>query len=93
MIDVVRKTCTAEVTEPFSFSTASVAFKVKNFTDDVILVCLGTWDENQSVMIQSGVAETVMHNPDPANYMTRDTTDTVLVKSTVSGVVEVLRND
>lgn len=94
MIDVIRKTCAANAQETFKFTASSVAFRVKNFTADKILVCLGkTWNEAQSVRINSNMAETLVLNPDPTRCMTRGTADTVIVKAVSEGEVEVMRDD
>lgn len=93
MIDVVRKNCTAGNQTTFKFKTTAVCFLVKNFTSAAVLVCLGKWDESQAVMVGSGIAETIASNSDPASYMTRNATATVIVRSEASGTVEVIRYD
>ena len=94
MIDVIRKTCAANTQETFKFAASSVAFRVKNFTSDKIYVCLGkTWNEAQSVRINSNMAETLVLNPDPERCMTRGTADTVIVMAYAAGEVEVMRDD
>ena len=61
MIDVVNKTCSAGVVEEFKFQDTSIAFRVKNFSDGLIRVCLGkAWDDAQAVTVGSGIAETVI---------------------------------
>lgn len=93
MIDVVRKTCNAGAQTVFAFKAASTSCCVKNFTSAPILVCLGTWDESQSVKIQSGMWERIRSNPDPAKLMTRSAASTVIVQAEVAGEVEVQRDD
>lgn len=93
LVDTVRKTCTAGDNTPFIFRTTSIAFVVKNFTTEPIYVCLGTWSEQQSVMIAAGMWECIRSNPDPAACMTRSATATVLVRAQTAGIVEVRRYD
>ena len=86
MIDVVNKTCSAGVVEEFKFQDTSIAFRVKNFSDGLIRVCLGkAWDDAQAV--------TVVSNTNPQTGFTREATSTVLIKASSSGTIEVIRND
>ena len=94
MIDVVNKTCSAGVVEEFKFQDTSIAFRVKNFSDGLIRVCLGkAWDDAQAVTVGSGIAETVISNTSPQTGFTREATSTVLIKASSSGTIEVIRND
>ena len=94
LIDVMRKTCAAGVQEEFRFAASAVAFRVKNFTGDKILVCLGEkWDETQNVRINSNMAETLVLNPDPERGNIRGNVDTVIVQAVSEGEVEVMRDD
>lgn len=93
MIDVVRKTCNADEKTEFKFRSTSIAFLVKNFTSAPVTVCFKAWDENQSVMVGAGIAETIVANPDPTDMMKRGATSTVIVSAEQSGIVEVIRND
>ncbi|MCD8356310.1 MAG: hypothetical protein LUE11_07045 [Clostridia bacterium] len=94
MIDVVSKQCSAGTIETFALQTTSVSFRVKNFTDDFIKVCLGkTWDAAHAVTIDAGMAEIVESNTNPNKHLTREATNTVLIRAEATGLVEVIRND
>lgn len=93
MIDVVRKTCNAGEKTSFEFKATSIAYRVKNFTNGPVTVCLRTWNDAQSIMIGSGIAETIMSNPDPSRMMVREATSTVIVTAEQAGIVEVIRDD
>lgn len=88
MIDVVRKTCIAGEQTSFQFSTASISYRIKNFTSAPVLVCLGSeWNDAQAIMVGAGIAESIQSN---SAY---DTTSVVIVKSEAAGMIEVIRND
>ena len=93
MIDAVRKTCTAGTKTEFNFRATSIAYRVKNFTSGPITVCLRTWDDDQSVMIGAGIAETIVATREPTEMMQRSTTATVIVQADQTGTVEVIRDD
>lgn len=93
MIDSVRKTCNAGEKTEFRFRATSIAYRVKNFTSGPIVVCLRTWDDDQSIMVGAGIAETIVVNREPAEMMQRSTTSTVIVQAEQSGIVEVIRDD
>ena len=93
MIDVVRKTCNAGEKISFVFKSPCNSFFVKNFTAGAVLVCLGVWDDSQSIMVGAGTAETVMSNVDNDKMITRAEVSTVIVQAEQTGIVEVIRDD
>ncbi len=93
MLDVMRKTCAAGEQTTFTFQATSIAFSVKNFTGAAILVCMGSWDESQSIKISSGIREYIQANIDPGRGMTCAATAKIIVQSAETGEVEVQRCD
>ncbi|WP_394271930.1 hypothetical protein [Butyricicoccus sp.] len=93
MIDAVRKTCNAGKQTEFKFRTTSVAFRVKNFTNGPVTVCLRSWNDNESIMVGAGIAETIVSNREPSDMMQQATTATVIVTAEQTGTVEVIRDD
>lgn len=93
MIDVMRKSCTAGTETRFQLKSAATRFLIKNFTDGNIDVCVGyTFDSNESVRIAAGMYQVIEINMDPVDLMTA-ATDTVIIKTVESGIVEVQRVD
>lgn len=93
MIDVMRKSCTAGTEMRFQLKSAATRFLVKNFTDGNIDVCAGyTFDSNESVRIAAGMYQVIEINMDPVDLVTAST-DTVIIKTVESGIVEVQRVD
>ena len=93
MLDIVRKTCEAGEKTEFRFHATSVSYCVKNFTQGEILICLGKWDETQSVKLMPGTGEQIRSNPDPERGMTRSATADVIICAQITGEVEVQRDD
>lgn len=91
MLDVVRQTCSAGENTTFSFRATSIRYCVKNFTNAPILVCLGHWNDNQSVRIDAGMYEIIQTNSEPEYGMARQATSKVIVKAEAAGEVEVQR--
>lgn len=92
MIDVVRKSCAAGAQTTFRLKQAATAFIVKNFTDSSIDVCAGTFSDSESVRIGAGMYQVLRINADPVDAVTA-ATNTVLVKASKAGTVEVQRVD
>ncbi|MGN1014336.1 MAG: hypothetical protein ACI4PM_03145 [Butyricicoccus sp.] len=93
MVDVIRKNCIAGEKAVFEMTAPSIAFLVKNFTNASLLACIGEWDEDQTIMVAAGTAESICTNPDPERCMTRATAQKVIIQPTETGTVEVIRND
>lgn len=93
MLDVVRQTCSAGENTIFSFRATAIRFCVKNFTGSPVLVCVGHWDDNQSIKIAAGMYEMIQTNSEPEHGMARQATATVIIKAETSGEVEVQRYD
>lgn len=93
MIDAVRKICNAGEKTEFKFRATSIAYRVKNFTDAPVTVCLREWDDAQSIMVGAGIAETIVSNREPSEMMQRGATATVIVMAEQTGTVEVIRDD
>lgn len=91
MVDVIRKTCNAGEQTKFEFSATSVAYRVKNFTTAPLLVCLGEWDDSQTVMVGTKMAETIISHSNSSKV--RRATATVIIKTSAVGIVEVIRDD
>lgn len=93
MIDVVRKSCTAGTVTRFQLKSAATRFLVKNFTDgDIDVSADYTFDNNESVRIAAGMYQLIEINTDPVDLVTA-ATDTIVVKATSAGNVEVQRVD
>ena len=93
MIDVMRKSCTAGTETRFQLKSAATRFLVKNFTGGNIDVCPGyTFDSDESIRIAAGMYQVLEINTDPVDLVTA-ATNTVIIKTVESGIVEVQRVD
>ena len=93
MIDVMRKSCTAGTETRFQLKSAATRFLVKNFTGGNIDVCAGyTFDSDESIRIAAGMYQVLEINTDPVDLVSA-ATDTVIIKTVESGIVEVQRVD
>lgn len=98
MLDVKRQACQGGTHTAFTMARESAAFLVKNYGPATILVCLGEWDESQSVRIDSGYYQRVVSNLTVGGGE-RPKTDTVIITpldesgSDEAACVEIQRDD
>ena len=84
---LLRKKLSSNLITEFKFDVKAYDFLVKNLTGSDIFVCFDKFEENQNIKIPSFMSQVITMNTNHKD--TRYCTDTLQIKSSEEGEVEV----